>query len=275
MTIQEVIDQIKAYHPPLGDREATTCDTVKYGNTAQECTGIATAIYPSPDVIRKAKAANCNLIVVHEPSFYAHMDPLDWLENNKVAQAKIAMLEENGMVVFRDHDRIHTHVPDGIFYGVVSELGWLPYLKTDFTKPLNLENPFVAVVELPETPVSEVAALLKEKLNLKGLRIIGNKNTIVKKAALGAHLFPGSDKVIKAVEADEIDLLIPLEMIDWEVPGYFKDAGQLGFNKACLQTGHFNGEELGMKYAVNWLKELVKEEIPVVYCCNDDMYDYI
>ena len=42
-----------------------------------------------------------------------------------------------------------------------------------------------------------------------------------------------------------------------------------------LQPGHFNGEELGMKYAVNWLKELVEEKIPVVYCCNEDMYDLI
>ena len=51
MTIQQVIDKIIAYHPDLGERLATTCDTVKYGDTSRECTGVATAIYPSPDVI--------------------------------------------------------------------------------------------------------------------------------------------------------------------------------------------------------------------------------
>lgn len=275
MTIQDVINKIIAYHPALGEREAGTCDTIKIGDPSAVCTGVATAIYPSPDVIRKARDAGCNLIVVHEPSFYAHMDPLDWLEGNSVFEAKKKLLLENGMVVFRDHDRIHTHVPDGIFYGVVSELGWLPYLKTDMNVPTDINKPFIAEVELPDVPVQDVAALIKEKLHLKSLRIIGNRGTVVRKAALGAHLFPNSQHIITELEKNGIDLFIPLEMIDWEVPSYFKDAGQLGFNKACLQTGHYNGEELGMKYAVNWLKELVGDQIPVVYCCNEDMYDYI
>ena len=38
MTIQQVIDKIIAYHPPLGDREAITCDTVKFGDTSIPCT---------------------------------------------------------------------------------------------------------------------------------------------------------------------------------------------------------------------------------------------
>ena len=57
MTIQDVINKIIAYHPALGEREAGTCDTIKIGDPSAECTGVATAIYPSPDVIRKAKAA--------------------------------------------------------------------------------------------------------------------------------------------------------------------------------------------------------------------------
>ena len=69
MTIQQVIDRIKVYHPSLGERESTTRDTVKFGDTGVECTGIATAIYPSPDIIRKAAEAGCNLLIVHEPSF--------------------------------------------------------------------------------------------------------------------------------------------------------------------------------------------------------------
>lgn len=275
MTIQDVINKIIAYHPALGEREAETCDTIKIGDPSAECTGIATAIYPSPDVIRKAKDAGCNLILVHEPSFYSHMDPLDWLEGNSVFEAKKKMLLENGMVVFRDHDRIHTHVPDGIFYGVLHELGWLPYTETDMNQPRDFGGSFIATVKLPEVPVKEVSVLIKEKLQLKSLRILGNKETVVRKVALGAHLFPGSQGVITALEKEDIDLFIPLEMIDWELPAYFKDAGQLGLNKVCLQVGHFNGEELGMKYAVNWLKELVEDQIPVVYCCNEDMYDYI
>lgn len=274
MTIQQVIDKIIAYHPDLGERLSTTCDTVKYGDTSKECTGVATAIYPSPDVIRAAHEAGCNLLLVHEPSFYGHMDPLDWLKDNQVAQEKIALLDEYGMVIFRDHDRIHAHTPDGIFYGLFAELGWLQYLDRSLDNPIDLKAPFAVTLTLPDIPVSKIAALFKEKLHLTAIRMTGNPGTIVRKAALAAHLFPGAQNLIAAVDRENVDLLIPGEIIDWEVPCYFKDAGQLGLNKACLHLGHFNMEELGMKYAVNWLKPMVGE-IPVVYCPNEDMYRYL
>lgn len=273
MTIQQVIDKIIAYHPDLGERAATTCDTVKYGDTSGECTGVATAIYPSPDVIRAGHEAGCNLLLVHEPSFYTHMDPLDWLKENSVAQKKMALLDEYGMVIFRDHDRIHTHIPDGIFYGVLHELGWLSYADQDINQPRDRTNPVFMTLTLPDIPAAEVVALIKEKLGLQSLRFTGNPGTIVHKAAFAGHLFPGAEKLIEFIDREKIDLLIPGEIIDWEVPCYFKDAGQMGMNKACLHLGHFNMEELGMKYAVNWLKPMVGD-IPVVYCPNEDMYRY-
>ena len=273
MTIQQVIDNIIAYHPDLGERLATTCDTVKYGDTSRECTGVATAIYPSPDVIRAAGEAGCNLLVVHEPSFYSHMDPLDWLAGNETAEKKMALLDRYGMVVFRDHDRIHAHVPDGIFYGLFAELGWLPYLDHPMDKPSDINDTFAMTLTFPDVPVAKIAAEIKEKLGLKALRFTGNPGTVVRKAAIAAHLLPGFQKVIEAVEKEQVDLLLPGEIIDWEIPCYFKDAGQLGLNKACLHLGHFNWEELGMKYAVNWLRELAPG-LPVVYCPNEDMYRY-
>ena len=273
MTIQQVIDKIIAYHPDLGERLAATCDTVKYGDTSKECTGVATAIYPSPDVIRAAGEAGCNLLVVHEPSFYGHMDPLDWLRGNETAEKKMALLDAYGIVLFRDHDRIHAHVPDGIFYGLFAELGWLSYLDQPLDVPTDPGQPLIRTLTLPGIPVAEIAAMFKEKLGLKAVRFTGNPGTIVRKAALAAHLFPNQQKLIEAIEREKIDLLIPGEIIDWEVPCYFKDAGQLGLNKACLHLGHFNMEELGMKYAVNWLKELAPG-LPVVYCPNEDMYRY-
>ena len=106
MTIQEVIDRIIAYHPDLGEQLATTCDVLKWGDPTQECTGVATAIYASPKVIEKAHAAGCNLLLVHEPAFYSHMDDHDWLVGNTVADAKKKLLDEYRMVIFRDHDRI-------------------------------------------------------------------------------------------------------------------------------------------------------------------------
>lgn len=275
MTIQDVINKIIAYHPPLGEREATTCDTVKIGDTSAECTGVVTAIYASVEIIKKAIEAGCNLIVVHEPSFYTHMDPFDWLEGNEVFEEKKQLCLDNGIVIFRDHDRIHSHRPDGIFYGMACELGWQDKAVFDWMAPPDRSNPVGRTFEFDGIPVLEIGKQLMEALNLKNLRIIGNRDTKVYRLAFGGHLFPGKNDIINAVDKEKIDCLIPLEMIDWEVPGYFKDAAALGMNKACLQIGHYNGEELGMKWAVNWIKELVEDKIPVIYICNEDLYDYI
>ena len=73
----------------------------------------------------------------------------------------------------------------------------------------------------------------------------------------------------------DINLLIPLELIDWSVASYARDAGQLGLNKTIFQIGHFNFEELGMKYAVEWIKPLVADDIPIKFVRSGDIYNYI
>ena len=134
MKISEVIQKMKQYHrgtvrgEPID--EATTRDQILYGNPDQECTGIVTTCYASVDVIRKAHASGANLIISHEALFWNHGDHTDWLEaaQNKTFLAKKQLLEETGMVVWRDHDYIHSGVPmnggyvDGIFHGVMVTL---------------------------------------------------------------------------------------------------------------------------------------------------------
>lgn len=50
-----------------------------------------------------------------------------------------------------------------------------------------------------------------------------------------------------------IDAIIPGEIIEWTVLSYIRDAVQLGKNKAVFNIGHFNLEELGMKYAARFV----------------------
>ena len=117
MTIREVIERIRAYHPEIPDYEnnPVACDGIKFGNPDIECTGIVSAITATVDVIRQAIELGYNFIYEHEPVFYTHLDPTDWLEGDKVFQAKAALLKEHGIVVYRDHDFAHAHKPDSIF----------------------------------------------------------------------------------------------------------------------------------------------------------------
>lgn len=269
MKIQDVIDRILAYHPAL--KTDVTCDGFKTGNPEDECTGIVTTCCASVEVIRKAIELNANLIICHEPAFYLHYDPTDWLEGkNEVYDEKRKLCDDHGIAIFRDHDHIHSHNPDGIRQGLMMELGWQEYLTGDTKKPIHFT--------LPETTVRELALFLKEKIGLNAMRVIGNMDAKVRNVVVSGHVLPAPANETAPTEllnSDDVDVLITAELIDWTTACYARDAGQLGKNKAIIAPGHINSEELGMKYAAVWIKELVGDEVNVQYVRSADIYQYV
>lgn len=279
MKISEVIAKLTAFHPPIG--ESHTCDTVKCGDPDQECTGVATTVYVSVEVIRQAAALNANLIICHEPLFYSHDDTVDWLEGNTVYEEKAALLAKHNIVVWRDHDHIHGGSParirdhmDMVFYGIMQELGWEQYCIGFDKKPL--------LYEIPETTVRDLTAELLEKLNLTGARIVGNPDGKVRKVFFCEHVTAmtlGKRQMdcgtIQEIEAGDYDVMIPFEIIDWTLSEYVRDAAQLGRDKAIIEMGHFNVEELAMRYMLKWLPELLDGNTPVHFLQSGDSFSYI
>ena len=268
MKIKDITDKILAYHPALPDDRAS-CDGYKCGNPEDECTGIVTSVAASVDVIRKTAELGANLLIVHEPAFYTHFDKTGWLENNEVYQEKADLLKKHGIAIWRDHDRIHAHRPDGIHQGTMVELGWEDYF-------VRAEHGFFRIFKLPKTTVRELSLYLKEKLGLNGVRVIGNIDAEISTVAFVGHIYnPPEERPTMFANDNDIDVLIPGELIDWTTASYMRDAGQLGKNKAILNIGHMNTEELGMKWAVNWIGELIDHKLPVTFVRSADMYQYI
>lgn len=279
MKISEIIEKLKAYHPPVD--ESHTSDTIKFGDPEQECTGVVTTVYASIDVIRKAAELNANLIICHEPLFYSHDDQVDWLEGNTVYEEKAILLAKHNMVVWRDHDRIHGGSParkrqhlDLVFYGIMQELGWEEYCVGFPKKPL--------LYEIPETTGRKLAAELVEKLNLSGARIVGDPDAKVRRVFFCEHVTamhfgmhqPDCD-AIQEIEKEGYDALIPFEIVDWTLSEYVRDAAQLGRNKVLIEMGHFNVEEAAMKYMLQWLPELLGGSVPVHFVQSGDSYSYV
>lgn len=271
MKIQEIIDRILNYHPSIGDR--VTVDTVKCGHPEDECTGIVTTCCCSVEVIREAIRLGANLIIVHEPVFYKHMDPTDWLEGDPVYTEKRALLDEHRIVVFRDHDHLHAHRPDGIRYGVMKELGWEQYMLFD---PQQIGTTGDIHVKLPKTTVRELALEIKEKMGLNGVRFIGNPDAEVEYVAFAGHITGDrEERATQLLSRDDVDVLIPAEVVDWTTLNYARDASMLGKNKAVLNVGHINSEELGMKYAAKWIPELIGHAVPVTFVKSADLYHFV
>ena len=266
MKINDVIEKILAYHPAIAT-DKPTCDSYKCGNPEDECTGIVTSVAASIEVIRETIALGANLIIVHEPTFYTHMDTVDWLENNEVYQEKLALLNKHKITIWRDHDHIHAHKPDGIMHGVMMELGWQEYLA-------NSEG-FQCMFRLPKTTVRELSRFLMEKIGLNAVRVIGNIDAEITTVAFVGHILFDEKKTTQYANDNHVDVLIPGEAIDWTTVSYMRDAGQLGKHQALLHIGHMSMEELGMKWAVQWIGDLIDHQMPVTFIRSADMYQYI
>ena len=99
MKISEVIDKILDYHPHLENYQG--CDEYKCGDPEQECTGIVSALVPTVEVIRKAAALGCNLIIAHEPISYQTPDFPEWKGRfpNRVYEEKQQLLHGMGRIL--------------------------------------------------------------------------------------------------------------------------------------------------------------------------------
>jgi putative NIF3 family GTP cyclohydrolase 1 type 2 len=274
MKISEILKNLVQWHQPYENPK--TRDTVKCGNPDTECTGIAVSCCATPEVIRRAADLGCNLLIAHESLYYGDEFSPEAFAGLDAFEAKQKLLDETGIVVFRDHDHMHGKgkpwVPvrlrnDYIYYGFMKIMGWEDYVVGDTMKPL--------WYQIPETSAGELARELIEKLNLNGMRMLGKEDTRISKVFMAEHCMgKGDDQRIR--EASGADAIIPLEICDWTVSTYVRDANELGMSKVIFEMGHFNVEEPGMRYMCEWLPEAIQNhDIPIHYLQSEDMFHYI
>ena len=120
MTAAELMQQIYLADDPKGEFNRETCDTRKVGNPDREISKVAIAMFGTPNILQKVAEWGAELLIVHEPMFFDHMD----LERNTpVAQEKLRILEKTGLTVYRYHDYIHFREKDGIHAGFMKASG--------------------------------------------------------------------------------------------------------------------------------------------------------
>jgi len=233
-----------------------TVDTFKAGNPQTKLKGTATCMFADMNVLKEAVQKGCNLIITHEPVFYNHLDQTSSFENDPVFKEKMEFIEKNDLVIFRFHDHIHRTEPDGISKGMIREMDLEPHAvngsQTNF--------------KIPEISLKKFSKELKNKLGLETIRIIGNPEMKFKKLAFMAGA-PGGQRHMQLLRNQEVEVLIAGEAPEWETYLYANDAVAQGKNKAVIFLGHIKSEEAGMKYAAEWLDDIV-EGVPVIFIEN-------
>ena len=262
LTAAQVIDRIvKATGATL---PANTVDTIKAGDPATVVTGIVTTFTPSMDVLRKAVEAGDNLIVTHEPTFYNHLDDPALFVDDAVYKEKLAYIREHHLVIWRFHDTWHLRDPDGIVEGFVAQAGWKQYQNPG---PSSETQMFFT---LPQTTVLGLAKDLQRRFHARAVRIVGDPGMKITKVAYrpGAS---GEAKQVKALERDDVEVLVAGEASEWETVEYVRDAQLQGRRKALILLGHLTSEEAGMDYCAQWLRPLFPS-LPVHYIPATEPY---
>lgn len=261
-----------------------TCDIYHIGNPEAEVQKIASVFMADVEVIRKAAAEGVNLIITHEPTWHNGLSlPLwdegqgwtvagpefDWLRRDPVALEKKKLIEENGITIYRSHDRMHFHKPDLIYQGWIQEMGWESYLRQDET---------MWHYDIPATTLGGLAGFFKEKLGMDAVQVIGDPGQKAEHLSvlvgggslgLGDELMPMRDMMEKG-----IDTLVCGETTEWTSISYVRDAAQLGLGKGMIILGHNRTEEAGMKHFPAFLQPLVGD-IPVVFIPSGEPVCYL
>jgi putative NIF3 family GTP cyclohydrolase 1 type 2 len=240
-----------------------TVDVIKTGDPETTVTGIVTCMFGTMDVLKKAVDLKCNLVIVHEPLFYNHLDQTRQFENDPVYLEKKKYLDDHKLVVWRFHDYIHSMHPDGIMSGMDRKLGWNGYIIDGH------QGNYL----LPETTLKDLLAYLKQIFPGNAFYVIGNPDMKLSRVRFSCGA-PGSDSHIHDLADSRVDVLIAGEVPQWETYEYMRDAVAQGKNKAIIFIGHVNSEEAGMEYCAGWLKGFIKD-LPVHFIeCGPSYWSY-
>ena len=245
MTVGEVITLLKAAVPNMpqeGPLDGSN-DTLKIGHEDTEVTGIVTTFLATAEVIEKTAGLGANLIITHEPTFYHHNDTPKTFPRDAVLARKVEALETHGIAIFRYHDFWHMHQPDGIYTGVIRQLGWQAYLEQ------GSQHVFV----LPPTSLGDLIAQVKAIFDVKTVQVIGDESTLHKRIGLFVGS-PGPYWQLPSITNDHLDLLICGEVDEWALSEYVRDAQAYGHKLGLIIVGHEPTEEAGMAYLAEWLE---------------------
>ncbi len=238
-----------------------TCDTVKAGDPEKEIRKVAVSMFATVDIVREVKAWGADMLIVHEPTYYDHMEVV--AEETPVTLAKRALIEESGLVIYRYHDNMHFRDVDAIREGELHYLGLTGKIE---------ETPYSAsYIFTSDTPISalELAEKMKKDLGIAHPRIAGARNI---KSTRIATCFGTPKGVFELLSGEDVEIVLTGEACEWKIAEYARDASALGMNKALIVMGHIGSERDGMRLLVEKMKKKYSFETRYFEC--GEVYTY-
>jgi putative NIF3 family GTP cyclohydrolase 1 type 2 len=259
ITAGEVITRIKQ-NIGVPWREKTV-DNLLTGSSDTPVTGIATTMMATLDVVRRAIAANKNMIVTHETPFYLHQDQTADIANDPTLLYKLDLCKKHNVAIFHFHDHWHARHPDGIAQGMVNQLGWQKNVNSpDDPKRLTF----------PGTPLAAFTRDVATRLNARTIRVLGDPGLPVRKVQTSWG-YCSREPGIKLFNDLDTDVLICGETREWELVEYCQDSIAAGNKKALIVVGHVLSEQGGMILCADWLRGFI-HEVPIEFIAASEPF---
>ena len=280
ITAQAIVDRIER---KLGSGwKDTPVDTFLAGKPDAEVKGVVTTFAPSIEVLRKAVASGKNMIISRESPYWARdaaqLRPgtggtgpggaggeagrgprQEAMNNDPVYRAKRAFIATNNLIVYRFFDNWDARPQDPQLEGLARALGWDRYYKPSGGQPWTSGNGYFAI---PQATLKEMAQTIKKTLKMRSIRVGGDPNIRVTKAALSHGMYWIAD-LQRILAEPGVDLIVVGEP-QWEneLSLYNFDLQAAGIKKGMIVLGQQVSEEPGCGEMAAWLKSFISE-VPV------------
>jgi putative NIF3 family GTP cyclohydrolase 1 type 2 len=175
-----------------------TVDTVKSGDPRRPVKKAGVSWFSSIGDIRAAIRCGCDLLVVHEPTFWEHAAPEQAWRNRGPGIAKSKALAESGLVVLRAHDCWDNWPEIGI------RDSWAKFLGLTNRLRAGTSLRWTAVYEIPETTLRDFAQQVADRIAMLGedsVQVIGDPRRKVQRPAVGTGCL-GPDQEMVEFGAD-------------------------------------------------------------------------
>jgi len=169
-----------------------TVDRIIIGDPETEVARALVCWISSFEAVRAAVARECQMLVTHEPTFWAHANELEGLNwepgsaSHELAIAKREFIEEHGLVVLRVHD-VWDKMPEiGIPWA------WARFLDLG-DKPAALgANGYQHRYDIDPVPLDELAHRFAGKTATVGepaVQVVGDGDRVVSKVGVGTGCY--------------------------------------------------------------------------------------
>lgn len=242
-------DDVNKYLRSLIEVEEPSVDKIIIGDPSTPVNKIGTAWMPYWKTCKQAVQEGVNVLIVHEPTFYAHRDleAEEWINIGspspgqqkylELREDKARWIRENGLVIIRCHDVWDKFPEIGIPYAFGQALGFS-------NEAIIRREMFYNVYQTDAVPALEMAKRIAAKLNIAGqpgVAFYGDENQTVRSVGVGTGCICDPMKYMQL----DPDLYIAIDdtVRTWIQTTYAEDTG-----KPLVVVNHGTSEEFGMQF---------------------------